>query len=372
MTPTTAALFEAAVQRCVALHEVYDRVVVSFSGGKDSGLLLEVALEAARRCQRLPLEVMHIDCEVSTPETVAYVERTAARKEVVFHWYCLPLKVENAFSRSEEYFVRWDPDARDRWFRPLPATAITEVPWFKGRGFKKFIRAFGTHTTPKGMRCVQLVGLRKEESFLRNLTGNRSWLYGNDRMGTAHPIMDVLVSDLWAMVGHHGWDHNGTYAVMHACGIPERQQRIGVVAKREGINDIRFWQRAYPHLLPALLARVDGLAEHLADVRHATYELPMNMANYADWSEALLDQFAPDLQQRYLQGMQRYIDYHFRRTEEQIPDAVPHPASGLSWRFICKAIIKRDMRGDMKHRLLHERTQQVRREARVLQYIYEL
>lgn len=356
MTHPALAHYEAAVQNTVLLYQAYDRVVVSFSGGKDSGVLLEVAIEAARRTGRLPVEVMHIDCEVSTPETVAYVERTAARPEVLMHWFCLPIKVENGFSLRQEYFVRWDPEEKDKWFRPLPAQAITSVPWFTGRGFKKFTRAFASKTTPKGATAVQLVGVRAEESLLRTKATEQGWVFPqSQRIARAYPIAPLLVEDVWHLVRHHGWDYNRTYDVMQQHGIPAVRQRVGVVAKREAIQEVAFWERAYPHLMPALLRRVDGLAEVLQGPRTLSYDLPPAQPSYEAWADALLEQFAPSLRTVYTEGLMRHVRYHEHRTADPIPDAAPHPHTGLSWRFICRCLLKRDMRGDLRHQLLTEK-----------------
>lgn len=369
MNPHALPHYEAAVQNTVLLYQAYDRVVVSFSGGKDSGVLLEVAIEAARRTGKLPVEVMHIDCEVSTPETVAYVQRTAARPEVLFHWYCLPLKVENGFSLRQEYFVRWDPEQKSKWFRPLPAQGITEVPWFTGRGFKKFTRAFASKTTSKGATAVQLVGVRAEESLLRTMASERGWVFPqSQRLSWAYPIAHLLVEDVWSLVRHHGWDYNRTYDVMQQHGIPMARQRVGVVAKREAIHEAAFWERAYPHLMPALLRRVDGLAEVLQGPRTLSYDLPAEQPTYEAWADALLEQFAPDLRTVYADGLMRHVRYHERRTADIIPDAAAHPDTGLSWRFICRCLLKRDMRGDLRHQLIAEREGARKRTARIHHY----
>ena len=40
---------------------MYDKVVVNFSGGKDSNAMLYVAIEAAREVDKLPIEVVYVD-----------------------------------------------------------------------------------------------------------------------------------------------------------------------------------------------------------------------------------------------------------------------------------------------------------------------
>ena len=60
-------VFDAAVQRLTALYRAGHRVVVALSGGKDSTVCLELAVLAARECDRLPVEAFFVDEEVSVP-----------------------------------------------------------------------------------------------------------------------------------------------------------------------------------------------------------------------------------------------------------------------------------------------------------------
>lgn len=68
-------VFAEAVHRMVRVYGEGHRVVVSFSGGKDSGVCLEVCLEAARQTGRLPVEVIMRDEEIMFPGTFEYAER---------------------------------------------------------------------------------------------------------------------------------------------------------------------------------------------------------------------------------------------------------------------------------------------------------
>jgi predicted phosphoadenosine phosphosulfate sulfurtransferase len=70
-------VFQAAVERMVALYASGHRLVISFSGGKDSSCVLNVCLIAARETGRLPVDVVMMDEEVMFPGLVR-VCRTGA------------------------------------------------------------------------------------------------------------------------------------------------------------------------------------------------------------------------------------------------------------------------------------------------------
>jgi len=50
-------VYDAAIKRFEYLFDNFDKVVVSFSGGKDSTVCLNLALEVAKKKNKLPLDV---------------------------------------------------------------------------------------------------------------------------------------------------------------------------------------------------------------------------------------------------------------------------------------------------------------------------
>ena len=70
-------VFSAARLRLEEVFDAFERVYVSFSGGKskDSGVVVQLALDIAREKGRLPLDVLHIDLEAWYAHTDAFVAR---------------------------------------------------------------------------------------------------------------------------------------------------------------------------------------------------------------------------------------------------------------------------------------------------------
>src|SRR5687767_12790853 len=99
--------YELARSRLRHVFERFDQIAVSFSGGKDSTVCLNLALEAARDTKRLPLQVLTFDEEAIPPETVEYLARTAEKPDIDFKWYCVPIEHRNACSPSEPHWYPW-------------------------------------------------------------------------------------------------------------------------------------------------------------------------------------------------------------------------------------------------------------------------
>ncbi|MFC1959148.1 phosphoadenosine phosphosulfate reductase family protein [Chloroflexota bacterium] len=75
-------VYAAALDRIRHCFDLANRVTVSFSGGKDSTVLLHLTLTVARERNRLPLELWYFDDELVDPDTVAYIEEVAAWPEI--------------------------------------------------------------------------------------------------------------------------------------------------------------------------------------------------------------------------------------------------------------------------------------------------
>ena len=67
-------VYSKAIERINYLYDSFDKVVVSFSGGKDSTAVLNCTLEVAKERNQLPLEVVFFDEEAIHPTTIDYVK----------------------------------------------------------------------------------------------------------------------------------------------------------------------------------------------------------------------------------------------------------------------------------------------------------
>lgn len=110
-------VYEAVQERLRLVFENFDYVYVSFSGGKDSGVLLNLCVDYIRK--HLPgrkLGVFHMDYEAQYSQTTEYVKRRLAQDTDILEVYhcCLPFKVATCTSMYQSYWRPWE-DSKKRY-----------------------------------------------------------------------------------------------------------------------------------------------------------------------------------------------------------------------------------------------------------------
>jgi predicted phosphoadenosine phosphosulfate sulfurtransferase len=124
-------VLDAARQRIAWTFETFPRVVVSFSGGKDSTVMLHLVMEEAIRRER-KVGVMFIDWEAQFQLTIDHVQACfdMYKDYIEPYWIALPFLTTNACSQFEPEWICWEKGKEDRWVRELPKNAIVDYDYF--------------------------------------------------------------------------------------------------------------------------------------------------------------------------------------------------------------------------------------------------
>ncbi len=124
--PLDKNVLQAAQERITWTLETLPRVSVSFSGGKDSGLMLHLTAAITRQLQK-KINVLFIDWEAQFSCTIDYVQALReSYSDIIeeFYWVALPLTTQNSLSQFQPEWQCWEPGTQ--WVRQPPADAITD------------------------------------------------------------------------------------------------------------------------------------------------------------------------------------------------------------------------------------------------------
>ena len=92
----TKNVYDLAQERLRMIFNEFDNVYISFSGGKDSGVLLNLCIDYIRRNNlNIRLGVFHMDYEIQYKMTIDYVDRMLEANKDILDVYrvCVPFRV---------------------------------------------------------------------------------------------------------------------------------------------------------------------------------------------------------------------------------------------------------------------------------------
>lgn len=367
--PLGVDVLTAARRRIREVFTDFPNVYVSFSGGKDSGVLLELAaVEARARGRRLG--VLIVDLEAQYQHTVDYLHTMLERHADVLevYWLCLPLALRNAVSQFQPKWTCWDPDETDRWVRPLPKHpgVVTDPNHFgffhPGMEFEELVPAFG-HWYAKangGRMTACLVGIRSDESLNRWRTiasvkkkthrGRQwtTWLGGD--LYNAYPVYDWRTEDIWRFYGRERVPYNRVYDLMHQAGLSIHQARLCQPYGDDQRQGLWLYHVIEPATWTRLLCRVQGAnfgARYSRETGNVLGRITITCPEGMTWQEyaqALLASMPPPTAEHFRDKIAVFLRYYDVRGFHGgvIPDDGPLDRKTPSWKRICKVLLSYD------------------------------
>jgi predicted phosphoadenosine phosphosulfate sulfurtransferase len=364
-------VLQAAQERIAWTFETFPRVLVSFSGGKDSTVMLHLVMEEAKKRNR-KVGVLFIDWEAQYKLTIEHVRACFEMYAdyIEPYWVALPFLTTNACSQFEPEWICWEQGKEDRWVRPLPEGAISAydtLPFYTyAMTFEEFIEEFA-HWYAQGQLTASFVGIRsveslnrwrtvaghgvkwEEDGIVRNYTN-----YHSQTSWNVYPLYDWSTEDIWTYHGKTGKPYNKLYDLMHKAGLSIHQMRICEPYGDEQRKGLWLYQLIEPETWGRVVARVAGAntgATYANEAGNIMGNVKITKPAGHTWksfAEMLLASMPPKTADHYRDKIAVWLHWYYHNmnyTLETFPDELPDDTGSKdkpSWRRVCKVLLKND------------------------------
>ena len=363
------SVYDAAVIRVAYIFDHFERIYVSFSGGKDSTVMLHLVMaEAIRRHRRVGILIIDLEAQyTATMEHIAAMVAVYSAHADVF-WVCLPMLLRNAVTQFEPRWCCWDPERAAAWVRELPKDAgvISDpayFPFFVPRmEFEEFMVLFGVWYG-QGDTAAAFVGIRCDESLnrFRTIASRSKQMFQGQRFTTqveanlfnVYPLYDWRTRDIWIYHARYPeYRSNRLYDLMHLAGLTVHQMRICQPYGDDQRRGLWLYHLIEPQTWGRVVARVNGAnsgALYITETGNINgynaIALPVGHT-WKSFCNLLLSSLPKVTREHYLRKFRMFIRGWKGRGYETIPDEAPRVLEtkhwAPSWRRLCKVLLRND------------------------------
>lgn len=364
----TKNVYEASKERISWTFDNFEKVYISFSGGKDSTVMIHLVMdEAIKRNKKIG--VLFVDLEGQYKITIDHIQDiyNMYADYIDPYWVCLPIHLRNAVSVFETHWVCWDENRKDDWIRQLPKKCINDKSYFpffyEGMEFEDFVPEFGSWYA-EGKTCACFVGIRTSESLnrWRTIASDKKKKFNDKKYTTlvqdsvynVYPIYDWKTEDLW--IFHSKFknkNHNKLYDLMHMAGLTLHQMRICQPYGDDQRRGLWLFHLIEPETWSKIVARVNGANSGALYINESGningYRKITKPENHTwkSFSNLLINSMPPKTKEHYENKIAIFQKWWI---EKGYPEGIPDEADYKleqerkvpSWRRVCKSLLRND------------------------------
>lgn len=325
----TKNVYDAANERLKFIFENFERIYLSFSGGKDSGVMLNMTIDYMRKhgiTQKIG--VMILDNEANYEHSLTFMHSILEKNLDLLdvYWCCLPITLPCTVSHYAVEWQCWGERDKERWIRPMPTQSyivnIQNCPFDYFRedmGYQEFWDKFGDWYG-QGKRTACLIGIRCVESLNRfraimnqekEILHGQMWTKKNtEYVYNCYPLYDWRTEDIWTANAKFEWEYNGLYDIFYKAGVPVHKMRVASPFMSESKSSLGMYRVIDPHTWARLCCRVQGanfVATYGKQLGYKSFKLPPGHT-WKSFTKFLLDtlpkEVAENFKMRFIQSFQ--------------------------------------------------------------------
>ncbi len=289
-------VYEASLERIEFIFKNFPKIYISFSGGKDSGIMLNLVIDYMRKNKiSKKIGVMILDNEANYEYSLQFMHRVLQKNLDLLdvYWCCLPITLPCTVSSYHVDWQCWGEEDKARWIRPMPKESYIvnfknhKFDFFKeNMSYQEFWDKFGDWYG-QGERTACLIGIRTAESlnrFRAIMNQDKETLHGQmwtkkntDIVYNCYPIYDWKTDDVWIGNAKFDWDYNKLYDIFYKAGVPVSKMRVASPFMSESKSSLGMYRVIDPHVWAKLCARVQGanfVATYGKQLNYRSFTLP--------------------------------------------------------------------------------------------------
>jgi len=271
-------VYTASIKRLDFIFENFERIYLSFSGGKDSGVMLNLILQYMKeRGIKRKIGIQILDNEANYEYSLEFMHRIlqANAEYLEVYWCCMPITLPCTVSAYEIDWQCWGEADRHRWIRPMPEQEyivnLQNHPFgdlfHENMNYDHFWDMFAEWYS-QGKPTANLIGIRTDESLNRfraimndakETKGGHQWTKKNtEHVWNVYPIYDWRTRDIWVANAKFEWDYNKLYDTFYLAGVPISRMRVASPFMSESKSSLNLYRVIDGQTWARLCARVGG------------------------------------------------------------------------------------------------------------------
>ena len=287
-------VLSAARERISFIFDEFKEIQVSVSGGKDSTVLLHLALQEAEKRNR-KIEVFFLDQEAEYQATIDLIKKQMSHDLVVAKWYQVPIYLTNTASYNDYFLYAWGEN--QNWIREKNPMAIHQI---EEEYPKRFYEIFN-YLEKKNPHKAYLVGLRADESITRYRAVTKFAGYKGLKWSTIsgsganrfYPIYDWCWNDVWRFIYDYNIPYNKMYDLMFWDNYSVYKMRVSNLIHEKSFKCLKDLPKFEPETYDKLCSRISGIATASRYVMEKLIfdnkKLPKHYKNWKEFKDFLLE-----------------------------------------------------------------------------------